>query len=145
MALNNIQQTTLEYLSTDSSQRQSALNELIGDLFFRPGVPEEDSRAAITEFISEQRERRDFCNEGINRFALAVLGSVPNAGPKDTDLTVTLSIRVNHSVDTYPTFSDIVNKVIGAVRLLERDVPLSDDVQWKITDVIVSDWDYEDA
>lgn len=146
MALNTIQQKTLEYLSTGSSQRQSALNELIGDGFFNPSDAEDNSRQAIISFIETQRERGDFCNDGINRFAEAILGEIPETGPTVTRLTVTLDIDVEHSFGdgygdgVYSKFGELAQKVSQIASMLRNS---DEDPQWTIVGVQASDWDYE--
>lgn len=130
MTLNPIQQRALEHLSAgdgSTGHRQSALNTLIQRGFFGAQT-EQQSEMAVREFADENPTGA--CEEGINRFLVAVLGDSP-VGRNDQNLvelevfTGRIKIRFDEpfveSVEGTAQVHNVFRKIVAGLNLLRGE------------------------
>lgn len=154
MALNPVQQRALNHLSdpSGSGHRQSALNDLIQAGFFTPTDSEVASQEKLAEFIEAEYDRGRFCEEGISRFAEAVLPSdEEGTTPAEGEYFVTFKVKVAHpwvameSPEHEDLFVDNVLGRIAKVIQLTRSprvvgTPALEPAEWEVISAEYYDW-----
>ena len=140
MALNAVQQRTLDYLSSGDGtveSRQQALNDLIQRGFFAPDVDESFSVNAVTDYANVKRDSPGFCGEGVTRFLNHATGQ-----PDNSDKVATVAVyagSINFEFDepyTDAMVGQAFSAVINGINLLRGQ-------GWRVTGADM-DWEYSD-
>lgn len=143
--MNNVQLSVLDYLRDGGDERQAAL-DMLTDRGFFVSSNNPTSLAEVGDFIDEVRGDGSFCDDGINRFAQAILGEVPKSGPREDEIVVTFRLDLTHNSGATPDddeegdISRIVMQLGQMLRLAKGES--SNGEPWSIEGWQLDEWNW---